>query len=160
MVSSSSLHWVARATTRAAHFFCGPSVYDALAPPVKRRPPQGCLFNGIEIFANDLIQFNVNFAQRAVLRGSGEFGIADGTPDALLEASASGGASDLLMLSSDDANDGDLFIVKNSGNVGIGTTDPSSALEIERDNAQLILSSSLTSFRSQLNSGTDTFYIT
>ena len=62
----------------------------------------------------------------------GNVGIGDATPDALLEVSASGGASPLLMLSSDDGNDGDRMIVKNDGNVGIGTTTPIGLLDLNR----------------------------
>ncbi|MFA6459130.1 MAG: hypothetical protein WCV79_01905, partial [Candidatus Paceibacterota bacterium] len=60
----------------------------------------------------------------------GTVGIGDSGADALLEVSASAGASDLLMLSSDDNNNGNLFIVKNSGNVGIGTTSPWGRLSV------------------------------
>jgi len=51
------------------------------------------------------------------------------TPDAKLEIVREP-EKDLLMLSSTSAGDGDLFIVKNNGNVGIGTTDPYGKLEI------------------------------
>ena len=64
---------------------------------------------------------------------SGNVGIFDTTPDALLEVSASAGASDLLKLSSNDDTDGDLFVVKNNGNVGIGTVTPTAALEVVGD---------------------------
>jgi len=57
-------------------------------------------------------------------------GIWETSPDALFELSANGGVSDLFMLSSDDNNDGDRFIVKNSGNVGIGTTTPYAKLSV------------------------------
>jgi len=54
-------------------------------------------------------------------------GIQDDTPDAKLEVSADGQTTpDLFMLSSNDDGDGDRFIVKNNGNVGIGYTDPGS----------------------------------
>jgi hypothetical protein len=54
----------------------------------------------------------------------------DGSPDAKLEVSAGGGAADLFMLSSNDGNDGNRFIVKNIGNVGIGTTSPFAKLSV------------------------------
>jgi hypothetical protein len=63
---------------------------------------------------------------------SGNFGIGDAGPDAVLEVSASGGTTDLLMLSSDDNNDGNRLIVKNSGNVGIGTINPSFLLQVAK----------------------------
>ena len=44
------------------------------------------------------------------------------SPDARLEISMAGAADDYLMLSSTAAADGDIMIVKNNGNVGIGTT--------------------------------------
>ncbi len=58
-------------------------------------------------------------------------GIGDSTPDGMLEVSASSTSQDLFMLSSDDGNDGDLFIVKNSGYVGIGTTSPTEQLHLD-----------------------------
>jgi len=64
------------------------------------------------------------------ITGTGTVGIGDGEPDALLEISTSAGSLDLFMLSANDSNDGDLFIVKNSGNVGIGTTNPGTLLTI------------------------------
>jgi len=64
---------------------------------------------------------------------SGNVGIGDTGPDALFEVSASGGASNLFMLSSDDGNDGDLVTVLNNGNIGIGTTEPDSILVIHKN---------------------------
>lgn len=52
------------------------------------------------------------------------------TPDAKLEIVREP-SKDLLMLSSTANADGDLVIVKNSGNVGIGTATPDSKLDIE-----------------------------
>ncbi|MBC8414191.1 hypothetical protein H8E50_11065 [bacterium] len=60
----------------------------------------------------------------------GDLGVGDTTPDARLEVSADGGLSDLFMLSSNDLNDGNHFIVKNSGRVGIGNTNPQSRLSL------------------------------
>src|SRR3989344_1574022 len=50
---------------------------------------------------------------------------------AKLEVSAGGSATDLLMLSSNDNSNGDRFIVKNSGSVGIGTTSPIATLTVK-----------------------------
>ena len=61
-------------------------------------------------------------------------GIEDVTPDAVLEVSGNGGTSDLFMLSADDADDGNLMIVKNSGNVGIGVITPASLLNLYQNN--------------------------
>jgi len=63
----------------------------------------------------------------------GYVGIADTGPDSMLEVSASGEDDDLFMLSSNDDTNGDLMIVKNSGNIGIGTTTPSHKLHIKND---------------------------
>ncbi len=59
---------------------------------------------------------------------SGFVGIRDDNPNAQLEISGDGGADDLFMVSSTDAGNGDRFIVKNSGNVGIGTINPATQL--------------------------------
>lgn len=66
----------------------------------------------------------------AVAVNGSNLGVGDLTPNARIEASADGGGADLLMLSSDDANNGDLFVVKNSGNVGVGKTAPTSKLDV------------------------------
>ena len=59
-------------------------------------------------------------------------GINEVTPDAKLEVSVDGQPTpDLFMLSSNDNKDGDRFIVKNNGNVGIGTTNPDYRLVVE-----------------------------
>lgn len=92
------------------------------------------------------VQFSLSNTSDSVLileETSGDVSIGgDVGPDAKLEVSAGGGGSDLFMLSSDDNTDGDLFIVDASGNVGIGTTDPNSALEVRGSNKQLILGES------------------
>jgi hypothetical protein len=69
-------------------------------------------------------------AVRTIFPCPGKFGIGEAYPDAMLTVSASGGADDLLMLSSDDNRDGDLLIVKNSGNVGIGIKTPARKLHV------------------------------
>jgi hypothetical protein len=59
-------------------------------------------------------------------------GIKVDTPDAMLEVSADGQTTpDLFMLSSNDNTDGDRFIVKNNGNVGIGTNTPQKKLHVK-----------------------------
>jgi len=62
---------------------------------------------------------------------TGKVGIGDEYMDAHLEVSADGGSGgSAFMVSSDDDNDGDLLIVKEDGNVGIGDTSPDAVLEI------------------------------
>lgn len=64
-------------------------------------------------------------------RNPNRLGIDDIDPDAQLEiAVPAAGLLDLFMLSSTPAGDGDLFIVENGGNVGIGTAAPASRLEV------------------------------
>jgi len=75
------------------------------------------------------LRFSSGVAAMDILH-SGNIGIGDADPDAVLEVSASNGASDLFKLSFNDDNDGNLFIVKNSGNVGIGTTSPEELLHL------------------------------
>jgi hypothetical protein len=69
-----------------------------------------------------------NAPERVIFQG--KFGMGDSYPDARLEVSAEGGADDLFMLSSNDDNDGDRFVVKNDGKVGIGSADPQYKLDI------------------------------
>jgi len=66
------------------------------------------------------------------VQGKSALGGIDGSPDALLEIVKSG-ATDILYLSSAANNDGDLFIVKNNGNVGIGTVTPTQKLHVVGD---------------------------
>ena len=56
----------------------------------------------------------------------------DGTPDAHVEISANGSTGgDAFLVSSDDDNDGDLFTVEESGNIGIGVTAPNTKLDTD-----------------------------
>ncbi|MFH1428851.1 MAG: hypothetical protein ABIH39_03805, partial [Candidatus Margulisiibacteriota bacterium] len=95
----------------------------------------------LDVESNDMLIFEINDGQGISFRSgggdtkvkmlnNGNFGIGDVDPDGILELSSSGGAADLLLISSDDENDGNLVIVKNSGNVGIGTTNPISELDV------------------------------
>lgn len=60
---------------------------------------------------------------------TGRFGIGV-DPTTKLEVTASGGSDDLFAVSHDDANHGEYFMIKNNGNVGIGTTSPSETLTV------------------------------
>jgi hypothetical protein len=63
---------------------------------------------------------------------TGNVGINDLTPDAKLEVSVHGQSTpDLFMLSSNDDEDGNRFIVKNDGHVGIGTSAPQYTLDVD-----------------------------
>jgi hypothetical protein len=66
------------------------------------------------------------------VNGVSVLGGTDSSPDASLEIVKSGG-TDLLYLSSAADNDGDMFTVKNTGNVGIGTATPLSKLSVGGD---------------------------
>ncbi|MDD9954300.1 MAG: hypothetical protein OXR66_08265 [Candidatus Woesearchaeota archaeon] len=82
----------------------------------------------------DAMTFRVGQAgssfSRMVITENGSVGIGDNFPDAVLELSNNGGSDDLFMASSDDNNDGDLFIIDGGGNVGIGTTTPDKVVTI------------------------------
>ena len=66
-----------------------------------------------------------------IVTPAGWVGINDDDPDAKLEVSVDGQTTpDLFMLSSDVNTDGDRFIVKNNGSVGIGTNNPQTELHV------------------------------
>ena len=74
---------------------------------------------GDTLFTTDLANNNLGVA------------IGENSPDAYLEVSASGTAgTTLLMLSSDDNNDGDRLIVTTAGNMGVNDTTPDALLEV------------------------------
>jgi hypothetical protein len=64
-----------------------------------------------------------------VIENEGRIGLSDFSADGRLEISKIG-TDDYFLVSAADDNDGDVFIVKNSGNVGIGTTTPDNLLTI------------------------------
>jgi len=64
-------------------------------------------------------------------------GIGDITPDALLEISASSGAHDFLLLSSNDMQDGDVLTIKNDSDIGIGSKDLHFRLTLDKLNSGL-----------------------
>lgn len=60
----------------------------------------------------------------------------DDSPDAHLEVSAGGSSGgNALLISSDDDSDGDLLTVTEAGNIGVGTTNPSTKLELNLNDA-------------------------
>lgn len=75
----------------------------------------------------------VNTTGRMFIGGDGNVGIADNRPDANLEV------VDDFMVSSSAGADGDLFIVKNSGNVGIGKTSPQATLHVNSSSQTIAL---------------------
>ena len=61
----------------------------------------------------------------------GGFGIGDVSPEANFELSFNGAATGVgFMVSSNDANDGDIFTITRAGDVGIGATSPSEKLHV------------------------------
>ena len=73
-----------------------------------------------------------------VERRDNDVGISDRrtperTPDAKLEIVCGNSGAELLMLSTFPDMDGDLLIVRNNGNVGIGTTSPEAKLDVHGD---------------------------
>jgi len=84
----------------------------------------------------------IRFGIRTPSRFFETFGIAPGkveigddrSPDAMLEiAYNSIYPSDYFFVSSDKDNDGDVFAIKSSGDVGIGTSDPQKKLDVNGD---------------------------
>ncbi len=68
--------------------------------------------------------------ERMIIMYDGRVGINDSSPDALLEIA---GSIDRFMISSVADNDGDIFIVKDTGDVGIGTITPQNKLNVIGD---------------------------
>jgi hypothetical protein len=65
------------------------------------------------------------------IKEDGRSSIGKYDPEAFLDVSASGITSlDFFRLSSDDTTGGDIFIVTNTGNVGIGTANPQGTLDV------------------------------
>lgn len=99
--------------------------------------------------------FNVDNTTRMFIeKSTGNIGMSESSPEARLEVSADGGAQDLMMLSSNDNNDGDRFIVKNSGLVGVGTTSPAATFAV---NGSAYLNGTSTLAKLNLLSGANLF---
>jgi len=86
-------------------------------------PLEAGLSNRLEITANATAFFTFTGVNS---------GIGDLTPDALMEITDGSLVNDLLMVSSDDDRNGDSFIVKSDGKVGIDTATPLSWLHIQQ----------------------------
>ncbi len=88
--------------------------------------------------SNSLIRFGIRnssgwYDTFGIVPGKIQVG-DDRTPDAMLEiAYNSHYPSDYLFVSSDKDNDGDVFAIKSSGDVGIGTSDPQKKLDVNGD---------------------------
>jgi len=86
--------------------------------------------NGMIISGSVGIATNNPGSAKFAVRGNSVLGGTDGSPDASLEIVKST-TTDLLYISSAANNDGDLFVVKNSGNVGIGTSTPNNIFQVD-----------------------------
>ena len=74
-------------------------------------------------------RFDTNFQTNMVLTDDGLLGLGDRSPDFGMEVTASSTGGYFAISSAAD-NDGDIFIIDSVGNVGIGTTSPSSLLDV------------------------------
>ena len=81
------------------------------------------------LFASGWVNVKLSSWGNSYFNG-GRLGIYETSPEGLLEISANGGGEDFLLLSSNDNNNGDRFIVKNNGNVGIGIVNPTAKLHV------------------------------
>lgn len=90
---------------------------------------------GSLLFQTRPVSGNLNYAM--IIDGDGRVGIGDFYPTSMLEVSVGEGTSDAFMLSSTENYNGGLFIVKNSGNVGINTKDPLYKLDVNGDRIRL-----------------------
>ncbi len=86
--------------------------------------------DGVIISGNVGIGTNNPGAAKLAVQGVTVLGGVDGSPDASLEI-VKFTVTDLLYISSAPNNDGDLFTVKNDGDVGIGTTAPTEKLDVD-----------------------------
>ncbi|MEM6810917.1 MAG: tail fiber domain-containing protein [Pseudomonadota bacterium] len=79
------------------------------------------------------IVFNNNGAEAMRIDAAGNLGIGDDTPDAHLEISANGTAGGpALLVSSNDASDGDLLTILENGSIGVGINAPAEFFQINR----------------------------
>ena len=87
-----------------------------------------------DAYISDILAIGTPILLDGVLEriGISHFGSQEWTPDDKLEIVAEPG-TDFLMLSSTEATDGDLVVVKNDGKVGIGTTNPTEKLHVSGD---------------------------
>ena len=80
------------------------------------------------------LQFRRYFMGGSITRVSflpdGEVGIVDDDPTGLLSIARNSYAKDLFMIGSTESKDGDLFIVKNNGRIGIGRKGPTHPLHM------------------------------
>ncbi|MBC8485603.1 MAG: tail fiber domain-containing protein [Bacteroidetes bacterium] len=90
---------------------------------------------GSLLFQTRPVSGNLNYAM--IIDGDGKVGIGDFYPTSMLEISVGEGISDAFMLSSTENYNGGLFIVKNSGNVGIGNKNPLYKLDVSGNRIQL-----------------------
>lgn len=79
-------------------------------------------------------------------------GIGDSTPDATLEVVKTLIGSDVIMVSTTDAGNGDMFVLKEQGNVGINQPDPDAKLTVRGGN------NGATSSLKIINSADDTMF--
>jgi hypothetical protein len=83
----------------------------------------------LSFVAGTLLSNRVVFKYDTFNNNDVRVGILDNTPDATLEI-VRFSTTPLFMISGSAAGDGDIFIVTNAGNVGIGTTSPSALLDV------------------------------
>lgn len=84
--------------------------------------------NFVNKFTGGDIIFKTQDAEVARIDSAGNFGIADTSPDAMLEIAETGTTP--FMISNGASGDGAHFIVNSDGNVGIGQSNPTIPLEV------------------------------
>lgn len=87
---------------------------------------------GSSVSTEALIRFDLSTTPNQFEILQADVGIYDEDPDFRLEVAGSSGDG-YFGVSTDDSTDGDIFIIDSSGNVGIGTTSPSTTLHVDGD---------------------------
>jgi hypothetical protein len=84
-----------------------------------------------DLASGKTVTFRDNYVENFRIAGDGKVGIGgDSSPDAVLEITNQSAGTNYFMVSSSATGDGNIFIVNSTGNVGIGTPNPATKLNV------------------------------